>query len=49
MVAGDEIGAGKNLRHDARGNTASIAWPGQARLELCALHVMTVLFITRYP
>jgi hypothetical protein len=29
MVAGDEIGAGKNLRHDARGNIASIAWPAK--------------------
>jgi hypothetical protein len=46
---GDEIGDWKNLRNDPHGNTASIAWPGQACPESFALYLMTVLFIRRYP
>jgi len=39
VVSGDEIGDWKNLRNDPHGNTASIAWPGQACPESFALYL----------
>ena len=38
----------QNLRNEPRGNTAPVAWPGQACPPQFDLHPKTVLLIMRY-
>jgi hypothetical protein len=43
MVSGDEIGAGKNLCNEPRGNTAPVAWLGPSLPGVISLHLITAL------
>ena len=48
-ASGDNICPLENVRNEARGSTAPVAWPRQACAPQFDLHPKTVLFIMRYP
>jgi hypothetical protein len=48
VASEDRICPMENVRNEARGCTAPVAWPGQARPAQFDLHPKTVLFIMRY-
>ena len=48
-VSADNICPLENVRNEARGSTAPVAWPRQAFAPQFDLHPKTVLFIMRYP